>query len=199
MNEPCHTRRGFSLVEILAVITVIGIVVAILVPVVAGVRTSALESKTRAQLAQYTIAYQAFRADRGFFPTMGAPGAEFNVAANNDVFIATLSGFLPNGARPAPGSVAAVANPRGTAYYAFQAGEFALADDPAQPGALVDAFGNPNIVAVIDRDGNNLIARADFSLLEASLRPEAVPGGVVFYVHAPRGHDAGWRTILSWE
>lgn len=189
-------RRGFTVLEVLLVVAVIAILIALLIPVAATVRESALRNKTRAQLAQYGIAYEAFRADRGYYPSMGAEGAEFNLRENNAVFVETLSGRTLEG-NPAANAYALRANPHRERYHTFTAAEFAPADGPFA-GGIVDAFGNPNIVVVTDRRGDGVVRGDDFQILPPPLRPSVLAGGVFFYVANPV-ENPEWEWILTWD
>jgi prepilin-type N-terminal cleavage/methylation domain-containing protein len=187
---------GFSLVELLTVIAVIAILIAILVPVASTVRDSALRGKTRSQLAQYATAYEAFRADQGHYPSMGAPGAEFSLRGNNAVFIETLSGFSMDGQAPSH-PYALRANPRRIRYYTFTSNEFARPGEP-HAGELVEAFGNPNIHVVIDRQGTGVVRASDFASLPSDRRPETLAGGVFFFVTNPENNPE-WSWLTTWD
>ncbi|MCC5807565.1 MAG: prepilin-type N-terminal cleavage/methylation domain-containing protein [Opitutales bacterium] len=190
------TRRGFTIVEVLLVVAVIAILLALLIPVASTVRDNAMRNKTRAQLAQYATAYEAFRADRGHYPSMGAPGAEFNLRGNNAVFVETLTGRGLDG-NPATNAYALRVNPNRERYYTFTAAEFAPAGD-SREGEIVDAFGNPNIVVVSDRRGGGVVRSADFQILPAERRPDTLMGGVFFYTANP-DEDPEWEWIVTWE
>jgi len=67
-------RDGFTLVELLVVVAAIGILVAILIPTVAGVRARALAASSRSNLHQIGIALQAYAAQcGGFLPASPPP------------------------------------------------------------------------------------------------------------------------------
>ncbi len=189
-------RGGFTIVEVLLVVAVIAILIALLIPVATTVRDNAMRNKTRGQLAQYATAYEAFRADRGHYPSMGTAGAEFNLRGNNTVFVETLTGRGLDG-NPATNAYALRANPDRERYYTFSAAEFAPAGDPHR-GEIVDAFGNPNIVVVTDRRGDGVVRGADFQILPADRRPDTLMGGVFFYAANP-GENPEWEWILTWE
>ena len=182
--------RGFTLIELLTVIAVIFLLMALFAPAVHAVRRSVAESKTRSQFSQYALAYEAFRADYGFYPSMAVSGSDFTLAGNNDVFVETLSGRTLNG-NAAVHAYARAANRRLVRYYTFSPSAFA-------GGEIVDAFGNPNIRVVIDRDLSGHVTAADFETLPPEMRPETLPGGVFFYSANPN-NNPDWEWILSWE
>lgn len=192
-----HRRGGFTLVELLTVIAVIAILMAILIPSVSTVRRRAAISKTRSQFSQYATAYELFRAEMGYYPSMGAAGAEFAFKGNNAVLIETLSGWPLEGASPAT-AYARKANPRRIRFYQFYQSEFGPSGTELE-GALVDGLENPNIHAVIDRDMNGMIAPEDFLALDPSLRPARELRGGVFFYSSNNARNPDWEWILSWE
>ena len=184
------------MIELLAVIAVISLLLVILIPAVTGAQASAAKSKTRSQFSQYILAYEAFRADAGYYPSMGS-APEFELKGSNDVFIETLSGFDADGNPPAS-SYARQANPRRIPYYSFSEAEFAPASSPFS-GELVDGLGNPNIFIVIDQDLNGIVPANDFKSLSPAEKPQRNLRGGVFVYSANPTNDPDWDWIKSWE
>jgi prepilin-type N-terminal cleavage/methylation domain-containing protein/prepilin-type processing-associated H-X9-DG protein len=63
-----NPRRGFTLIELLTVIAIIGILAAILIPVVGRVRESARNSQSISNIRQLSLGVQLYTNDFGFFP-----------------------------------------------------------------------------------------------------------------------------------
>ena len=66
-----HRRRGFSLVEILVVVTIIGMLAGISIPAVGGAMASARRSKVKTMTHQIRTALIQFNTEYGYFPTNG--------------------------------------------------------------------------------------------------------------------------------
>jgi prepilin-type N-terminal cleavage/methylation domain-containing protein len=61
-------RRAFTLIELLAVITIIGVLAAFLVPTIGAVKRHELISKTQAEMAQVETAIERYKSAYGFYP-----------------------------------------------------------------------------------------------------------------------------------
>lgn len=203
-------RMGFTLVELLTVIAVIGILAAILVPVVGRAHEAARRARVKTQFVQWTIAIEGFRAEYGYYPnfamTTTAPLPE--ACRINEVpglFFQTLTGRREDGAAPdLPRALAA--NPRRVAFLTFTVDEVGTGAAPP----ISDVFGNTDIVLLVDRDGDGLIAAPASlpavvgALTGVALTPEAgafpaggVRAGVLFY-SAGAGRS-GDDIVYSWK
>jgi general secretion pathway protein G len=60
--------RGFTLVEILIVVIILGILAAIVVPKFAGRTEQARQTAARSQIATFGTALDAFEVDNGYYP-----------------------------------------------------------------------------------------------------------------------------------
>lgn len=84
MNTPCSRRAGFTLIEILTVIAIIGILAAILIPTVSRTRDSARATRCLSNVRQLALAQFTYAGEhRGQFAQgweMGdAPGVDYKL------------------------------------------------------------------------------------------------------------------------
>jgi prepilin-type N-terminal cleavage/methylation domain-containing protein len=172
--------RAFTLIELLTVVAIIGILAGILVPTIAGARTAANKAKSRAQFAQWTAAFEAFRQEYGTYPQFSASGAQHLVNAiattepgGNHLFHDVLAGVHRDGSQlsgattgnPTP---ALGQNTRRIRFVNFAEGDFVtLADVDAgrasatQLNFIRDAFFNTQIAVVTDSNLDGVINSTD--------------------------------------
>jgi prepilin-type N-terminal cleavage/methylation domain-containing protein len=75
-----HARRpaGLTLIELLAVIAIIGVLAGLLIPVVGAVRARARSITSRSNLRQLALAHHAYENERGRLPGLAAVDADGN-------------------------------------------------------------------------------------------------------------------------
>ena len=196
MRALIRNRSGFTLIELLAVIAIIGILAGLLVSAIGVARRQAGRVETRARFIQYAIAYEQFRAEYGFYPTMGQDGPSFSLKDNNDVFVETLSGSTRAGGAPSD-PYALQANPRRIKFYRFSSSEFG-SEQTGFSGRIQDAFGNPDIVFVIDSDGDGVIPADDLPARPDGTAFDPINSGIAVYSDNSSGNP-DWQWIFSWE
>jgi prepilin-type N-terminal cleavage/methylation domain-containing protein len=195
-------RRAFSLIELLAVITIIGVLAALVIPTVTAVHVSVDRVRTRVQFEQWTMACAQFRQEYGYLPTLGA-GNKLKTPADTLAFVRMLSGRNLDGSE-----VAAVSDLMGnTKRIAFHA----FADSEFSGGLLTDAFGNTEFGVLWDTDGDGLVkpgvdglappvqsvGGAGIAPSSSDLPASGVRAGVIFYSAGRGSLDSD--LILSWK
>ncbi len=180
-------RTGFTLIELITVIAVIAILAGLIIPAVSGVRKSVARSKTKSQFTQYILAYENFKAEYGYYPTMGATGNNFSIEGATRTFYDTLSG------QPFTGTIlhtyADNANKKRIQFYSFSDTEF------DEGSVIVDAFGNPDINIIVDRNNDGIIPDNE---IPADIRPdEDLRAGVAIYSDPGNNPDYEW--VKSWD
>jgi prepilin-type N-terminal cleavage/methylation domain-containing protein len=175
--------RGFTLVELLVVVAIIGILAAILVPTASSARNAAKRARTRAQFSQWGAAFEAFRQEYGTYPQLFTPsGQKFvnqgasTTATAEHLFHDVLTGQRrdpsannwqsnrPNRSPPFP----EVQNPRRVRFVSFTDADFVTAADVtagsntnAQLNFIRDAFHNVSIAVVVDSNLDGVINGRD--------------------------------------
>jgi prepilin-type N-terminal cleavage/methylation domain-containing protein len=160
-----HSRpAAFTLIELLTVVAIIGILAAILIPTVGGVRRAALRAETKVRFSQWAAAMEQFRQEYGYYPAVTSRGGLLEPAA----FLGALTAHDHLGA---PVSGAALhGNAKAIVFHAVSEAEFARRADGTPANELVDAFGNSDIAILTDADGDGVIAGAEL------VRPPVRPG-----------------------
>jgi prepilin-type N-terminal cleavage/methylation domain-containing protein len=139
-------RKAFTLIELLTVIAIIGILAAILIPVVGQVRESAKGSLCRSNLRQIGVAAHLYAADNDdFLPPARAANIAALEASTRDAFDMYLDRgyevfYCPNEGIP---SSRTIWDPQGSWYTPQYRGGYSIGyfwlGNPTVPG-----FGNPN-------------------------------------------------------
>lgn len=176
-------KKGFTLVELLMVLAIVGLLASILIPTAGNIRESALKTICKAQLSQYINAIVQFKSQYGYYPfSKGNKDYVINLSDPevSQKFIETMSGRDAKTGKPK--SVGG--NRKRIAFHDFSESEFyILEDDLYSLIQLADRFNNINILIMIDGDGDGFIMPR-ISLI-APERPRAkIRGSITAWVES---------------
>jgi prepilin-type N-terminal cleavage/methylation domain-containing protein len=210
---------AFTLLELLAVVAVIGILAALLFPGLTAARVAANKARTRVQFSEWASALEGFRREYGYYPVLDSTGllnppGQATDPGQPHLFHDVLAARRRDGsALPATGgtieSLAAEAqNRKLISFHSFSGSEF-TADHSPWPNLLCDACGNTEIAVLVDRNLDGVIqAGSDFATLPsvggitpgwADFPAAGIRAGVIFYAPAPGATVQNPGFIFSWK
>ncbi len=191
-------RGGFSLAESLMVIAVLGIFLAISVPVVSTVRNYARQVDSKMRYGQYLVALEAYRGEYGDYPEFLSEVRGESVNLNEDNNWMKLMGALGGGIfleNSVDQKFIQKWNPRRKKFYQFSDEEF-LRDVSGMVIGLVDGFGNPNIKMIVEDEVSGYI---DCSFLQKVDRKKRAKVMVPVVVYSLRADYSSGTNILSYD
>ena len=176
-----RSRRAFTLMELLAVVAIIGILATILVPTLSYARTAAAKARTRTQFSQWAAAFEAFRQEYGSYPQLYPNGSQHLVNQNatttataEHLFYDTLTGHRrdPTGTWNTPTTrtppMPQAQNTRRIQFVAFTDDDLVTAADVtngyntnAQLNFVRDGFHNTSIAVITDSNLDGVINGRD--------------------------------------
>ncbi len=101
-NQKSNVKSGFTLVELLIVISIIGVLTTLLMANFIGVRQRARDAQRKSDLRQVQSAFELFRADQGSYPQL-LPNCSTSIKSP-DCSTSTYMKSVPK-------------DPRGSSYY----------------------------------------------------------------------------------
>jgi len=179
-------RRGFSLLEVMAVVAIVGLLLAIALPAIAGSQQSTRIQQTRAQFARFSLAVEGYHSRYGHYPPL-PDRAVVALEGEHAWLLPCLIGQQTDGDDLS--GTALTANPDRVRF--LQMGPVDLDDR----GHVIDAFGNPHWLYIWDHDGDGWIRPNELGAVPADVRPASpLPAGVYWCVQGSA--DQPW--IASW-
>lgn len=217
-----NLRRAFTLIELLAVVAIVGLLAALIFPSLGAARKSADRARTRVQFSQWTVAIESFRREYGHYPTFDPSnlvnGGASTSSADDHLFHDVLAGRKRDGTPLSTASSASAGrqNPRHLVFHSFGESDFTPPGDPS-PNLLRNAFGNLSIAVLVDRNLDGRIDSEDYASFPAVLLPDGsvvrpTSGGadtdipanglrtaVAFYCADPNATAAAPQFVFSWK
>lgn len=208
---------GFTLLELLAVVAVVGILAALIFPNLGAARQAANRARTKVQFNQWATAIEAFRGEYGYYPSFHDSGLINGGAGTSPSgehpFHDVLAGQRRDRSALPANSSALVQNKKRLAFHTFGDADFTAAT-ATLPFLLRDAFDNISIAVLVDRNLDGVIDGADYvvgfpAVMTAdggNIRPGAdeIPStglrvGVAFYCADPTATASSPQFIRSWK
>jgi prepilin-type N-terminal cleavage/methylation domain-containing protein len=211
--------KGFTLVELLCVIAVIGLLAALIFPGIGAARRLANKARTKVQFSQWAAAIESYRSEYGCYPALHGsylinPPGQATDATTLHLFHDILAAKRRDGSVLPPYTAGTnsqfpeAQNRKLISFYSFSEADFSGATSPS-PNLLRDAFDNTEIAMLVDRNLDGVIkAGSDFTTLPAvgGLTPSpadfpatGIRAGVIFYAPAPGADAANPGFIFSWK
>ena len=85
MNDK-NKQKGFTLIELMIVIAIIGVLATLIAANFIGVRNRARDAQRKADLKQLQLAFETYRADQGAYPTT-LPACGSSLSAGGTVYM----------------------------------------------------------------------------------------------------------------
>jgi len=96
INKLLKNNQGFTLIELIMVIAVLGILSGIAIPRITGIQDKARYATGEALLANMKTPLELYRQDKGDYPTMSETTNTSNLGNEVDKYIDNYSNLLPD-------------------------------------------------------------------------------------------------------
>ncbi len=156
-------RPGFTLVELLTVIAIIGVLAAALFPAIGGIRKRARQASAQTAFTQWAGGITRYKQVYGFYPNVGQTYRTnvdslhaLEAPVLNQRFVMALSGRMPTGTALSPENRRAL-NKNAEEFCAFGKDDFESHEGFTDTSMLIDRFGNRRIRVIFDTDNNTSI------------------------------------------
>ena len=89
------TKQAFTLIELLMVISIIGVLAGILIPTVGAVRKQANIAASKSQLSNYVTAMTVFKSEYGYFPLATGTADSKEIKLDDDIYNVSQGDIVP--------------------------------------------------------------------------------------------------------
>lgn len=202
-------KRGFTLIEILVVIGIIGILAGIFIPVAGSAKNALTRTKTKARFNEWCTAIEQYKVTYGSYPTFGqSAGSSENdlhvnlgEGSNADAFVKTLSGRDQESGEKIKGAERSKYNRKSVSFCDFSQSDFTDENGTVDYTKLVDGFYNPSIHVVMDTTDNKRVQIPTKYLPEDATDDESNANGmlgrVIIFTSEVDGED--YTSVYSWR
>lgn len=182
------SRSGFTLVELLVVIGVIGLLSAILLPITNAAIRSARKATAQRQINDLAGAIKRYFAEYNKMPILTGNGKAGDLAVSTNS--AVLFGLLANSDKFADEAALKQGNPRGIIFLSLdRAGEESLEKN----GVYADPWGNPYVI-LLDTDFDDRILQK----LAPTMTAKDIRAKVAVYSPGADGTEGTKDDIKTW-
>lgn len=191
---PSPSSRGYSLIELLVVITIIAILASLAFAATRAVLGQAYKIETKTQLAALEIAVQNYFTEYNRLPGSGTADETLRLNQSTDVLAILLGDKSVSGHPGARGPVFLNVKPA-------RAGKSGLLEHGENYLSLLDHWGNPYFL-ILDRDRDERLSNPDANNEDRRVSKSAQKGlrsRVAAFSSGPDGKPGTGDDIVSWR
>lgn len=151
------TKKGFTLIELMIVISIIGVLVGLLTPMISSAQKNAIKATSKTLFSNMVNSLERYKDEYGFFPTFLTTRERTNLDDGNyaENFVKTVTGVDCDGKKLSQ-SDRAEFNRKSRKFLEFSSSNLVQVKGKWK---IVDGFQNPNIYVSVDGDSDGFIKR----------------------------------------